>query len=791
MEDPATDSAIEPEIEPMVAPAGEPLVDTLVKPAIEPALEPANEQAFAPAIHISPEPAPVPVHATAPPLHLEGYVDFYGYHTLAGGWCIDGWITRHDNLVQNLNHIEANFTGETLAGLVHTITFRRHDITDRDAIGFLILLPAPVGAPGRLQSLRLNVAGGLHSISPVPDAYLERDQDVVERANFILGNADPGLRRNTMDVRLNGLADQVATGFIEYFGYHHAAGGWFFAGWISRTWSETDAPTQMLVNFEDDVWRSSMVNMLCIRSELPDGASGFVFFVPGKPGTKGALTSLAFRFGVVKASLLPIDNLPHLREAELTARLKANISQAKPGPTRERLGNILARRPYVGEDTLEALSPSIFMYIDQAFICGASGLLLMGWLLAKPNAIRELRLRCGDQMAVLHPQSFVRIERNDVLEGFAKYGYEDANCGFIAYVPGIVQAGAPIYIEAETNSLEIGYRNIPAPAFGGMNAIKQLLSAVDVRFESLGPAFEHVLGPAIEAMNAQRMATRTGRQVVEYGTVPRAPKYSVIIPLYGRLDFAEYQMALFSAGASNADVEYVFVLDDPPKRREAQHLFAAIHERFGIPFRAVLLERNLGFAPANNVGLEYCHGEYLVYLNSDVFPITPDWLERLSARLEADASLGVVGPMLLFEDGAVQHRGMYFEKLEEYANWHFCQHVDKGLRYDGPGGMEHFICITGACMMLKRDLAQQLGGFDEIFIVGDFEDSDMCLKILGMGLKCGVDHDVRLYHLERKSQISSAQSWRANLTAYNAWQHECRWGRDIAHKQIYEYKVPV
>ena len=152
--------------------------------------------------------------------------------------------------------------------------------------------------------------------------------------------------------------------------------------------------------------------------------------------------------------------------------------------------------------------------------------------------------------------------------------------------------------------------------------------------------------------------------------------------------------------------------------------------------------------------------------------------------------MGVVGPLLLFEDGAVQHRGMYFEQLEEYGNWFFCQHLDKGLRYSGNGEMEYFISITGACMMLRRELAVQVGGFDETYAIGDFEDSDLCLKLVTQGYKCGVDPSVVLYHLERKSQLSGALTWRANLTAYNAWQHERRWAKTIAQKQMHEFKVP-
>jgi GT2 family glycosyltransferase len=83
--------------------------------------------------------------------------------------------------------------------------------------------------------------------------------------------------------------------------------------------------------------------------------------------------------------------------------------------------------------------------------------------------------------------------------------------------------------------------------------------------------------------------------------------------------------------------------------------------------------------------------------------------------------------------------------------------------------------ITGACMVMRRSLAQELGGFDEAYMIGDFEDCDLCWKIKERKLKCAVDHEVQLYHLERKSQVGPGQRWRMNLTLYNAWVHQNRW----------------
>jgi GT2 family glycosyltransferase len=88
--------------------------------------------------------------------------------------------------------------------------------------------------------------------------------------------------------------------------------------------------------------------------------------------------------------------------------------------------------------------------------------------------------------------------------------------------------------------------------------------------------------------------------------------------------------------------------------------------------------------------------------------------------------------------------------------------------------------ITGAAMLLRRDHARACGGFDEAFVIGDFEDTDLCFKLAQNALGAAVDLSVTMHHLERKSQTSSSSLWRINLTLYNAWTHQRRWAQKIA-----------
>jgi len=120
----------------------------------------------------------------------------------------------------------------------------------------------------------------------------------------------------------------------------------------------------------------------------------------------------------------------------------------------------------------------------------------------------------------------------------------------------------------------------------------------------------------------------------------------------------------------------------------------------------------------------------------------------------------------------VQHEGMAFEHLPEFANWVFCKHPRKGLAPRETEAVSRVPAVTGACMVMRTDLARALGGFDEGYVIGDFEDADLCLRIAARGLSCAIDSRAQLYHLERQSQGGYHGGWRQNLTLFNAWRFQ-------------------
>jgi GT2 family glycosyltransferase len=227
-----------------------------------------------------------------------------------------------------------------------------------------------------------------------------------------------------------------------------------------------------------------------------------------------------------------------------------------------------------------------------------------------------------------------------------------------------------------------------------------------------------------------------------------------------------------------ATLEIIYVLDDPRFADSIARLATSVHARFGLPFTILICSRNTGFACASNLGLRAARAPLVCFMNSDVFPLEAGWLARLAASLKKTPRCGAIGPRLLFEDGSVQHDGCAYQALPQYGGWQFVDHPGKGLRPAQPAGVARHPAITGACMLMPRDLALQLGGFDEAFMVGDFEDADLCRRIEAAGHICCVDTTVTALHAERQSQASAASTERRNITLYNAWLHQRRWFGD-------------
>lgn len=430
---------------------------------------------------------------------------------------------------------------------------------------------------------------------------------------------------------------------------------------------------------------------------------------------------------------------------------------------------------YKGGETLSKLCRPIHFETDELIAAPGAGAMLIGWFVDPQNEVASIRLRSPNAASRPLFERWIAFERPDVFEKHSgQHALPHNRLGFRAFADAPDLDLDRAYVELTLKDGNVAFKPLPRPTAAGRAAIQQALGRILVTGDTLAETMK-IMAPTAVAMKRTQAASLAAPSEIVIGEPAKKPRASIIIPLYGRLDFLTYQMALFSEHDAGED-EYIYILDQPERRAECVELAQSAYRRFGMPMRLLVMPENVGFGGASNAGLAAAKGRHICFLNSDVFPGTPDWIARLSEALDADSRLGVIGARLLFEDGTVQHIGMALERKPAVGDLLFPVHSRKG-RVPPPGeGIRDVPMVTGALMMMRRDLAQELGGFDPAYVIGDFEDADLCMRLRDKGYTCAVHDDVTLYHLERQSQGTAATDWTRNLTFVNAWTFNQRWG---------------
>jgi len=263
------------------------------------------------------------------------------------------------------------------------------------------------------------------------------------------------------------------------------------------------------------------------------------------------------------------------------------------------------------------------------------------------------------------------------------------------------------------------------------------------------------ISPALAVVQSERAARIMVERVASFGQEPPDPAVSIVVPLYGRIDLMEHQVVQFAGDPDLRRAELIYVLDSPELKEELVAKAERLFRLYGVPYRILILSENAGFSLANNIAASCARGQLLLLLNSDVLPKERGWLSRMVAFYESLEEPGAVGPMLLYEDDSLQHAGLYFERPTEARTW-TNEHYFKGLHSELPAAnvARQVPAVTAACLMVDADLFHAVGGLSGGYVQGDYEDSDLCMRLWKAGRKNWYLPQVRLYHLEAHSYPS-------------------------------------
>lgn len=161
----------------------------------------------------------------------------------------------------------------------------------------------------------------------------------------------------------------------------------------------------------------------------------------------------------------------------------------------------------------------------------------------------------------------------------------------------------------------------------------------------------------------------------------------------------------------------------------------------------VRLEEPFNFSRLCNAGAAVAHRDYLLFLNNDVLAVQPSWLEAM-LEVAGDPRVGIVGATLLYPDRTLQHAGI--APLGPSQTW---IHPYRGEPESHPGKYQELRqirtvpAVTGACLLIRRDLFNTVGGFDLRYPV-IFNDVDLCQRVKAQGWEVVVTPFARLWHFE-------------------------------------------
>lgn len=192
----------------------------------------------------------------------------------------------------------------------------------------------------------------------------------------------------------------------------------------------------------------------------------------------------------------------------------------------------------------------------------------------------------------------------------------------------------------------------------------------------------------------------------------------------------------------------IIIIENNSEEKETFEYYKKLKRNAKI--RVVNWENSFNFSAINNYGFQHSKGEYILLLNNDVEVITPDWLQEMLMFAQRK-DVGAVGTMLYYPDDTIQHAGVILGIGGVAGHSH--KYFKRG-EYGYAGRLcvaQNLSCVTAACLMTKREIYEEIEGFDEDFAVA-FNDIDFCMKIREKGYLVVFTPFAELYHYESKSR---------------------------------------
>lgn len=251
------------------------------------------------------------------------------------------------------------------------------------------------------------------------------------------------------------------------------------------------------------------------------------------------------------------------------------------------------------------------------------------------------------------------------------------------------------------------------------------------------------------------------------------PEVSIVIPVYNQFDYTYH--CLESILKNSGDCSYEIIIGNDCSTDLTLRI-----EEIVSGIRVINNEKNLRFLLNCNNAAESARGEYILFLNNDT-QVQKDWLSPLVSLMKQDTTTGMVGSKLLYADGYLQEAGGILWK--DASAWNY------GNRQNPQDSEFNYVrevdYISGAAIMIRKNLWEEIGGFDTRYVPAYCEDSDLAFEVRKHGYKVVFQPKSVVVHFEGISNGTDLDTGQKKYQIDNQVKFYEKW-KDVLEAEHYE-----
>jgi GT2 family glycosyltransferase len=322
------------------------------------------------------------------------------------------------------------------------------------------------------------------------------------------------------------------------------------------------------------------------------------------------------------------------------------------------------------------------------------------------------------------------------------------------------------------------WRAIPGSTAAAETEKKYALHAqrktIEAHFERVGTADK-----SVEVLPTAAIYWR-----IKYRLCEPFPEVTLIVPTRNGFDLLQRCVESIYRKTSYRNFK-LLIVDN--QSNEAKTLEYLIYLETQGRARVLRYDAPFNFSAINNFAVRHTKSEIVGFLNNDLEVITPDWLDEM-VRYAIQPDIGAVGAKLYFPNNTIQHAGVILGVggLPGVAG-----HISKGRPRSYPGQASRALlaqdmsAVTGACLIVRRNIFQEVGGMDEENLPIAFNDIDLCLRIRERGYRNVWTPFAELYHYESSSRGYEDTPEKVNRFNQESDFMKQRWGEVLLSDPAY------